>query len=86
MHAARPATRSAHTLFELLFRPPHAAGSRDILLGVFDPADEFIPRERRDVLPCFERRGICDQDCTQVTGKLVHSPTGDSRATHEPTQ
>ncbi len=51
-----------------------------LLLGVFDPADELVPGQRRDVLPRVECGGVGDQRVAQVSWKLVHLSTGHSAA------
>jgi hypothetical protein len=71
-----PTTGSTLTLFQLLFRPADAARSGGRLFGVLDPTDEFITRERCDILPRLKGPGVGDQFAAQVSGKLVHDATG----------
>src|SRR6476659_7897509 len=80
--AARPTARPAHALLELLLGTADAALSRLLLLGVFDPADELVARQRRDVLPCNEGRGVTDQRFSQVCRQLVHHAAGHPLAAH----
>ena len=67
---------------ELLPGSANAAFSSGLLLRILDPADELVAGERRDVLPGIERRRVGDQRHAQVLWKLVHHPTGHSRAAH----
>ena len=82
MFASRPATGSTLAFLELFLGPANATFSGHFLLGIFDPADELVARQRCDVLPGIEGRGIGDQRVAQVSWKLVHHPTGYSRAAH----
>src|SRR6185312_9555754 len=81
--AARPAARSAHAFLQFFLGSPDAAFARFLLLGVFDPADELVARQRRDVLPRRERGGVADQCGSQVRGQLVHDAARHSLAAHE---
>ena len=54
--APRPATRSTLAGFEFFLRAANAALSGLLLLGIFDPTDELVASQWRDVLPRFERR------------------------------
>src|SRR5689334_8386446 len=47
--AARPAAGSAHAFLELFAGATDAALAGRLLLGVLDPADELVARQRRDV-------------------------------------
>jgi len=70
---------------QLLLGPANAAFSGHVLLGILDPADELVAGQRSDVLPGIECRGVGDQRLAQVSWKLVHHPTGHSRAAHRAT-
>lgn len=83
--AAGPAARPALAFLELLAGPTDAALPRLLLLGVFDPADELVAGQRRDVVPGGQDRGVGEQRLPQISGKLVHHPTGYLRAAHEAT-
>ncbi len=85
VRAPWPATRPTLAFLQLLLRSANAAFSGRLLLGVVDPADELVAGERGDVLPGIERRGVGDQRPAQVSWKLVHYPTGHSRAAHRVT-
>jgi hypothetical protein len=85
MLAARPATGPTLALFQLLLGPTNATFPRYLLLGILDPANEFVAGERRDVVPGIECGDVGDQRLAQVSWKLVHHPTGHSWATHEVT-
>src|SRR3984893_9676350 len=85
MLAAWPAAGPTLSFFQLLLGPANAAFSGHLLLGILDPADELVAGQRRDVLPGIECRGVRDQRLAQVSGKLVHHPTGHSRAAHRGT-
>jgi len=78
MLASWPAAGSPLSLLELLLSSADASFSGGVALGIFDPADELVARERRDVLPRVERNRVDDQRLTQVSWKLVHHPTGHS--------
>ena len=80
--APRPAAGSALALFQLLLGPANAAFSGLLLLGILNPANELVAGQGRDVLPCIESRRVGDQRLAQVSRKLVHHPTGDSRVAH----
>jgi hypothetical protein len=80
--APRPTTGPTLAFFKLLLGPANAAFSSFLLLGIFDPADELVAGQRRDVPPGSECDRVGDQTLAQVSWKLVHCPTGDSRATH----
>src|SRR5436305_8325166 len=83
--APRPAAGPALAFLQFLLGPQDAALSGARLLGVLDPADELVAGEGRDVLPGIERRRIGDQCGAQISWKLVHDPTGHSRAVHRKT-
>ena len=59
MLAPGPAARPAHALLELLLRPADAPFTGLLLLGVLDPADELVARQRRDVLPRSQSARRC---------------------------
>jgi hypothetical protein len=80
MLAPRPAAGPPLTFFQLLLGPADAARACHGLLGVFDPANELIAGERRDVHPRFERREVRDQRLPQICGKLVHDTAWDPAA------
>jgi GntR family transcriptional repressor for pyruvate dehydrogenase complex len=80
--APRPAARPTLAFLKLLLGPANAALPGHRLLGILDPADELVAGERRDVLPGIECRRVGDQRLAEVPGKLVHYPTGESRAAH----
>src|SRR5437763_9544716 len=80
-----PAAGPTLALLQLFLGPANAAFSGHFLLGILDPADELVAGERRDVLPGIECRGVGGQRLAQVSWKLVHHPTGHSRAAHRAT-
>jgi hypothetical protein len=80
---AWPATRPTLTLFQLLSGPTDAPFPSHLLLGVFDPADELVARQWRDVRPGTECRGVVDQRLAQVSWKFVNNATGYLTASHE---
>src|ERR1700761_7215981 len=82
MLAARPATGPALALFQLLLGAANATLSSHVLLGILDPADEFVARQGRDVLPRSQHLGVGDQRLAQVCRQLVHPPAGHSLAAH----
>src|ERR1700680_180546 len=79
-----PAAGPALAFLQLLLRPPNAALSGPVLLGILDPADELVAGQGRDVFPGIECRAVGDQRLTQVRGQLMHHPTGHSPSAHGP--
>jgi hypothetical protein len=61
VRAARPAAWPTLTLLQFLLGTTNATRPGHLLLGIFHPADELIARQRGDVLPGIESRGIRDQ-------------------------
>src|SRR5581483_4708654 len=82
MAAARPAAGPAHAVLQLLLRAPNATLPGLVLLGILDPADELVARQRRDVLPRVERLAVADQRHAQIRRKLVHHSAGHALAAH----
>jgi hypothetical protein len=80
--AAGPATRPALTLLEFFLGASDPTLSGGLPLGVIDPADELVARQRRDVSPRSQRPGVGQQCRTQVGGKLVHYPAGHRVTAH----
>jgi hypothetical protein len=80
-----PAARPTLAFLKLLLGPENAAFPGLLLLGIFDPADELVAGQRRDVLPGIERRGVGDQRLAEVSWKLVHHPTGHLLTDHSVT-
>ena len=62
--ASRPAAGATLAFLELLLCPANAAPPGRLLLGILDPADEFVTSQGRDVLPCVECRCVGDQCLT----------------------
>jgi hypothetical protein len=85
VRAPWPAAGPTLAFLQLLLGPANATFSGRLLLGIFDPADELVAAQRRDVLPGIECRGVGNQGLAQVSWKLVHHPTGHSRAAHKVT-
>jgi hypothetical protein len=71
MFATRPATRAALTLFEFLLGSTNPPLASYVLFGVFDPTDELVSGERRDVLPRVECRSVADQSGAQIRWQFV---------------
>jgi hypothetical protein len=82
MCTSRPAAGPTLAFFQLFPGPANSAFSGRFLLGILDPADELVAGQRRDVLPGVECDRVVDQRHTQVSGKLVHDPTGNSQVAH----
>jgi hypothetical protein len=70
--ASRPAAWAPHALLELLASPSDSTLSSGIFLCIFNPADELVTSERRDVAPGLEGCNIGDQLETEVSWKLVN--------------
>jgi hypothetical protein len=66
--ATRPAARPALTFLQLLLGPANAALSSLLLLGIFDPADELVAGQGRNVLPGSECRRVGNQRLAEVYG------------------
>ncbi len=81
--APRPAAGPPLAILELLLGPANAAFSGHLLLGIFDPADELVPGQRRDVIPRVECGRVGKQRLPQVCRNLVDHPTGHSLAAHD---
>lgn len=80
--APRPAAWSSLAFFQLFLCPADAACSCRGLLGILDPTDELIARQRGDVLPGFESCGVRVQRIAEVGGELVHHAARHSYGTH----
>jgi hypothetical protein len=77
-----PAARSAHALFEFLAGATNAPLAGDRFLGVFDPTDELVASEGRDVVP-GHRRGLARrQSLSQILGQLVDGSSWPRDRTH----
>ena len=83
--ASRPATRSALALLQLFPGPTDAALAGLLLFGVFDPTDELVAGQGRDVAPGIKCRGIGAKGGAQIVGQLMHNATGHLRSTHRAT-
>jgi hypothetical protein len=82
MLASRPAAGSPLAFFEFLLGPANATLSGWLLLGVFDPTDELVARQRGDVVPGGKCRGISEQRRAQIRRQLVHDSAGYLLAAH----
>jgi len=71
MRTAGPAAGAPLPVLEVLAAPGDPARSGLRLLGRRDPADPFVARERRDVLPCRQRLGVGYEGLFQVRGQVV---------------
>ena len=80
--APLPAAGPTLAFLQLLLRTANTAFSGHLPLGIFDPSDELVAGQRRDVLLSIECRRVGDQRLVQVRGKLMHRPTGHSLAAH----
>jgi hypothetical protein len=80
--APGPATRAAHAVDEFFLAAKNAPFPRLRLLGVFDPTDELVSSEWRDVVPPVERGRVGEQRRAQVARQLVHHSPGYSGTAH----
>jgi hypothetical protein len=55
-----PAAGPTLAFLQLLLGPAYTTFSGHLLLGIFDPADELVAGQRRDVLPGIECRAVGD--------------------------
>lgn len=76
MLAAGPAAGPTHAFLELLLRTPDAALSGLLLFRVFDPTDELVAGERRDVVPRSERNGVSAKRLLKVDRERVNDTAG----------
>lgn len=74
MLAPRPTAGPALALLQFLLGSADPPLTSLDLLGILDPADEFVPRQRRDVFPRRQRRGVVLQRCAQVGRQRVDYP------------
>jgi len=80
--AAGPTARPALTFFELLLGAADAALARLVLLRIFDPTDELVACDGRDVHPRGERWRIPDEGLAEIGGELVDDASGDALCGH----
>src|SRR5262245_52265767 len=71
VRTARPTTRSPLSVFEVGTAPFDPVSSCFWFFGRLDPADPFISRKRRDVLPCLQRFGVGGERLFQVRREIV---------------
>lgn len=84
VRAARPTARSALSPFELFLSSSDAPLAGRRLLRVFNPADELVASQRRDVVPSLQRRRVTDKRGAQVGRKLMNYATGHRYSGHTP--
>jgi hypothetical protein len=71
MGTARPTTRSSLSVSEAGTAPFDPASSCLCFFGRLDPANPFIARQRRDVLPRLQRFCVGGQRLFQVCGQVM---------------
>ena len=76
MRATGPTARPAHAFFQLRLHPLHVLLPGFRFLHRDHPADPFIARQRRNVLPSRQRRRISDQRLPQIRRHFVHHAAG----------
>ena len=76
MRTTRPATRPAHSLFQLRAHPLDVLPSCLRLLDGDRPADPFIARQRSNILPLLPRRRVGNQRLPQILRHAMHHPGG----------
>ena len=84
VRASRPTARSAFPFLKLLLSPSDAPLAGRGLLRIFDPADELVASQRRDVLPSRQRRHVSHQRGTQIGRKLMDHATRHCQSNHTP--
>jgi hypothetical protein len=72
MRTARPTTGSAFARLKFLHRALNSVIARCFLLGRDDPTNPFVPRQRRQILPCRLRGPFRAQRHAQVHRGFVH--------------
>lgn len=78
MDASRPATRASPTLQKLLNRSPDAPCAGLLLLGIFNPANEFVSADQRQVFPKRGQIPGFGQGIVQIIRHIVDEPTRES--------
>ncbi len=77
MDAAEPAAWATVAFEELLAASADAAVPGLDELGVLDPADKLVSRERRDVFPEGEDFFVSENSFTKILRKFVDGAGGD---------
>lgn len=84
MRAASPATRTAFTAVELVYGDHDAAGSCLGLFGTCDPANKFVTREGRDIIPGGLGFAIGAERVAKVIRHTMRCLGGENWCTHIP--
>ena len=84
MRAARPTAGSTLSFFKLLLGSSDAAVAGRRLFRVFDPADELVAGQRRDVVPGLKCGRVTYERGTQVGRKLMDYTAGHCHSDHTP--
>jgi hypothetical protein len=79
---AWPATRPTHSFFKFCAYPLNVLPSGFRPLDGDDPADPFIAREGRNILPFCSRRRVRNENFSQIRWYSVYRTTGDRALGH----
>src|ERR1700686_483448 len=79
---AWPATRPAHSFLNFCAYPLNVLPSGFRPLDGDDPADPFIAREWRNILPFCSRRRVRNENFSQIRWYSVYRTTGDRSLGH----
>jgi len=82
MRATRPAARPSHSLFKLRSGPLNVLPSGFRFLDRDNPADPFIARERRNVLPCCPRLRVRNEGLSQIRWHFMYDAARDCFSFH----
>ncbi len=77
MRATGPTTRPAHSFLKLRAHSLDVLPSGFRLLDGENPADPFIAREWRNILPCRSRRWVRSKDLSQISWHFVYHTSGE---------
>lgn len=77
MRAARPTAGPTESIFQFLARPADSPLTGCGLLGVVDPTDELIARQRCDVPPGGQCPRMGGERRPQIVRQIVHHTAGD---------
>jgi hypothetical protein len=75
--ATGPATRPALSLFEFLANSLYPPEPCFRSLSVLNPANPLIPRDRRYILPKFQRNCVSSEALSQIFWDAMHKACGD---------
>ena len=78
MRTSRPAARTTLPVPQIRTTPIEALAPGLELLCGFDPADPFITRQRRNIVPGRQRLRINPEERFQIRGEVMNDPASDA--------